>query len=241
MSTNSLVGILSTFDNPLLPYTIKGLYAHGINNLCVLLDSKQYGEKNHRLWQDRTGGVFDLQKIYLTDFASNQLPFYLLANHNDVSCVELIKILGVTLLVNGGTPRKLSSELLNSTSGVVNVHPGILPKYRGCTCVEWALYNDDEIGNTAHFMTEDYDAGPIIKSEKYLFSKLATYQDIRVKIYQESIKLMAESVALVLKNGLSPTKMSPQAAGQEFRPISDEKMAIVLQKLKVGMHPSMVL
>ena len=30
--------------------------------------------------------------------------------------------------------------------GILNVHPGILPKYKGRTCVEWSIFNDDKVG-----------------------------------------------------------------------------------------------
>ena len=59
----------------------------------------------------------------------------------------------IDLLVNAGTPRILKSNLLKAPSiGVINCHPGILPDFRGCTCVEWAIYLDQPIGNTVHLI-----------------------------------------------------------------------------------------
>lgn len=242
MIKQDLVGILSTIDAPLLPYTINALYDKGINNICVFVDSKGFGIKNYERWLERTGRVFNNCNISLSDFTDKSLPFYMVSNHNDSSCIQLIKRLGVFVLINGGTPRKLSKDILaSSIQGIVNVHPGILPKYRGCSCVEWAILNGDEVGNTAHFMNEKYDQGPIIKSESYLFSKSATYQDIRNLVYKESIKLMAESVLQILERSLSPSILKQQGAGQEFPPIPDKKMNAVLDIIKSGLHPSMVL
>ncbi len=47
--------------------------------------------------------------------------------------------------------------------GVLNVHPSVLPKYRGPSPVLWAIRNGDpSIGVTVHRMDERIDAGPIL-------------------------------------------------------------------------------
>jgi methionyl-tRNA formyltransferase len=47
--------------------------------------------------------------------------------------------------------------------GIVNVHPGLLPRYPGPNPLGWALRNGDrELGLAMHRMTSDFDAGPIL-------------------------------------------------------------------------------
>jgi methionyl-tRNA formyltransferase len=47
--------------------------------------------------------------------------------------------------------------------GIVNVHPGLLPRYPGPNPLGWALRNGDrELGLTVHRMTADIDGGPIL-------------------------------------------------------------------------------
>jgi methionyl-tRNA formyltransferase len=47
--------------------------------------------------------------------------------------------------------------------GIVNVHPGLLPRYPGPNPMGWALRNGDrEMGLTVHRMTSEFDAGPIL-------------------------------------------------------------------------------
>jgi len=59
-------------------------------------------------------------------------------------------------------------ELLNSPSKkAINIHPSLLPKYRGPSPIQTAILNGDEFsGVTLILMTEKMDAGPIIKYEK---------------------------------------------------------------------------
>jgi methionyl-tRNA formyltransferase len=47
--------------------------------------------------------------------------------------------------------------------GCVNLHPSLLPDYRGCFSVPWAIINGEEFtGFTYHYMVEEFDAGNII-------------------------------------------------------------------------------
>jgi methionyl-tRNA formyltransferase len=46
--------------------------------------------------------------------------------------------------------------------GILNMHPGLLPRYRGPNPLGWSIRNGDrEIGITVHRMTSELDAGPI--------------------------------------------------------------------------------
>ncbi|XVQ82596.1 methionyl-tRNA formyltransferase [Microbispora siamensis] len=68
------------------------------------------------------------------------------------------------LIVVYGFPWKLSREILRAARiGVINIHPSLLPKYRGPLPVQWAVRNGDpELGVTIHWMKEDFDTGNIL-------------------------------------------------------------------------------
>ena len=168
-------GYLSTLDNPLLPEFIKYALFYKINNIFVIIDTFGIKAKDHAIFKKRTDGKFadtyDLNQ-FLKKLNDNSIPFYFVSNHNSNKAKILYDNLHLDCLLNAGTPRKISDIILKSTKkGVVNIHPGILPAYRGCSCVEWAILNDDPVGNTAHFMDSGYDTGPIILSENYSFPK----------------------------------------------------------------------
>jgi methionyl-tRNA formyltransferase len=60
--------------------------------------------------------------------------------------------------------------------GTVNLHPSLLPKYRGRAPLNWAIINgEDKIGLTAHFIDEGVDSGDIIKQ---LPLSLSIHQDV---------------------------------------------------------------
>jgi methionyl-tRNA formyltransferase len=68
------------------------------------------------------------------------------------------------LLVSAGYTQILSPETLEIPRiGAVNVHPSLLPAYRGSHPVYWALYEDQRtVGVTIHEMAAEVDRGPIL-------------------------------------------------------------------------------
>ena len=69
------------------------------------------------------------------------------------------------LFVVCGFPHIFEADLINSPRlGTINLHAGKLPEYRGSSPINWALINGErEITISIIKMTEEIDAGPIIK------------------------------------------------------------------------------
>ena len=221
-------GFLSTFDNQLLPGFINAALQKGIKNINIIIDSKKTSKKDIEIFNQRTNGEFgSYSSVNPLLYNLNQLsiPFYLVDNHVSEGTLELYSNLNLSCLLNAGTPRKISTAILNRIEkGVVNIHPGILPNYRGCSCIEWAILNDDPIGNTAHFMDKNYDTGPIIKTESYSFKSKSSYIDIRKKVYYEGFKLAAKVLKGIELNQINKENASLQNEqnGTFWEPISKE-------------------
>jgi methionyl-tRNA formyltransferase len=68
------------------------------------------------------------------------------------------------LIVSGGFPWRIPADVLALPRlGAINMHPALLPRYRGPAAVEWALRNGDaELGFTIHRVATDFDTGPIL-------------------------------------------------------------------------------
>lgn len=227
------VSLLGTLDAPFLGYIIREFIAQGISIDSVILDSKAMSAKDWAIHEERTQGRFPL--IPLDQFEEHNIPFYFVNNHVSGVTVNLLRKRGIDILVNSGTPRVLNSHILNAPKrGVINCHPGLLPKYRGCTCVEWAIYFNEQVGNTVHFMTPKIDEGPIILKEALVFSKQDYYVDIRTKVYRHGIELLANAVNKIIAEDITCESLEPQPEGQYFKPIEPEKMREVIGKLQRG-------
>ena len=230
-------GFLSTIDAPLLPLSLCRSLEQGVKDIVVICDSKLQTEKDARIWVERTAGNFDKREEGATtiyNLSGAPIPFYFVDNHNSAACRQLIEELSIDCLVNAGTPRKLNKDILGAAEvGVVNVHPGILPEYRGACAVEWAILNDDRVGNTAHFMTEAYDAGKVIASEWYEFPKDADYPAIRVKVYEEGCRFLAKVLRSIQYENVRDFNCLAQDEARAIlrKPLSDNEMQEVYRVL----------
>ena len=82
----------------------------------------------------------------------------------DAELKALIDSYQPDLVVLAGFMRILTSEFVEHFSGrLLNIHPSLLPKYKGLNTHQRALDNgDDEHGLSVHFVTPELDGGPVI-------------------------------------------------------------------------------
>jgi len=83
---------------------------------------------------------------------------------NDRRVVELAERLSPDIIAVFGTSL-IRGPLLNlGRHGIVNLHGGLSPEYRGADCTFWALYNGEpeKIGCTIHFIDKGIDTGNLI-------------------------------------------------------------------------------
>ena len=64
--------------------------------------------------------------------------------------------------------RIVSKKFVDAFPGrIINLHPSLLPKYKGLHAVEQALKSGDDVtGCTVHFVTEELDSGAIIRQQQ---------------------------------------------------------------------------
>tara|TARA_B100001250_G_C19762284_1_gene773058 strand:- start:466 stop:1236 length:771 start_codon:yes stop_codon:yes gene_type:complete len=185
------IGILTTFQDYLLPFLLREISScRNINFFLIISKTKKNNDKSLKKFQERTGDNFLKHKL---DFFNqdNLVPSYFVESHNSKKLYKIIKNQNIEFLYNSGTPNKINSETIEKVKGVINIHPGVLPIYRGCTCPEWTLFHNDPLGVTAHFMNSEYDSGPIIKVKYLRFKKedIKKYEDVRIKLCLLTIKL----------------------------------------------------
>jgi folate-dependent phosphoribosylglycinamide formyltransferase PurN len=83
-------------------------------------------------------------------------------NHTDV--VKLARELKPDLICVFGTSLIRGELLDEGRFGVVNLHGGLSPEYRGADCTFWALYNGEpeKVGCTLHYIDAGIDTGGLI-------------------------------------------------------------------------------
>ncbi|MFQ5952776.1 MAG: methionyl-tRNA formyltransferase, partial [Candidatus Omnitrophota bacterium] len=80
----------------------------------------------------------------------------------------------------------------------VNLHPSLLPKYRGAAPVNWAILNgENETGNTVIKLTERMDAGSIIAQEKTPINDEESALDLFKRLSQNGGQLVLKALEMI--------------------------------------------
>lgn len=129
------------------------------------------------------------------------LRMYKLEDINDQSFVNIIKGLNLDLIVSFPQPQIIKKTLLKIPKlGIINVHPGMLPKYRGPAPLFWALMNDEKyLGLTTHFMDEKIDNGPILVQRKIPIDTKTSYHALTQLVNKEIPSLLLETIDYLKK------------------------------------------
>ncbi|MQT29846.1 phosphoribosylglycinamide formyltransferase [Pseudomonas helleri] len=82
----------------------------------------------------------------------------------DAALIEVIDTFNPQLVVLAGFMRILSAGFVRHYQGrLLNIHPSLLPKYKGLHTHQRALEaGDSEHGCSVHFVTEELDGGPLV-------------------------------------------------------------------------------
>ena len=102
----------------------------------------------------------------------------------------------VGLVVGAGYMRILTPVFLKRFSAVINVHPSLLPEFRGLDAIRKALEAGAErTGVTVHFMVEEVDAGPVIRQEAVPILPGDTEEELHERLRSVEHRLLVGAVA----------------------------------------------
>ena len=82
--------------------------------------------------------------------------------------IALFNAYEIDMIVMAGWMRVVSKKFCDAFAGrIINLHPSLLPKYKGLHAVEQAMKaGEDVTGCTVHFVTEELDSGTIIRQQE---------------------------------------------------------------------------
>lgn len=117
--------------------------------------------------------------------------------------------LNADLFVIAAYGKILSPELLKiPTHGALNIHPSLLPKYRGPTPVQTAILNgDNETGVSIIVLDEQLDHGPIVAQKTEPILPTDTTQSLHERLFKIGAELLDQNIQKYIKGQI---KGSPQ-------------------------------
>ncbi len=111
--------------------------------------------------------------------------------------------------------------------GSLNVHPSLLPAYRGATPIQTALRNGErETGASIMLMDAGMDTGDIVVQERIPILPDDDYGSLHDRLAQQGAHLLARALDLAARGALLATPQSGESSST--RPISRDDLAVDL-------------
>jgi phosphoribosylglycinamide formyltransferase-1 len=106
----------------------------------------------------------------------------------------------IHLICLAGFMKILSKSFINNFKGkILNIHPSLLPKYKGLNTHERAIRNKDKYsGCSVHFVSSRLDSGKIICQKKVRINKFDTPETLAKKILTKEHKLYPAAIIKAL-------------------------------------------
>ena len=133
---------------------------------------------------------------------SNQFnikKFVLSFNNPKIAEAKILNLLNkenIEFVCLAGFMKILSKNFIKMFNGkIVNIHPSLLPKYKGLNTHFKAIKNKDKIaGCTVHFVTAKLDSGKIILQKEVKISKKDTPTSLAKKVLRQEHKLYPSAI-----------------------------------------------
>ena len=151
-------------------------------NLIVSNDSKSKGLQYGKIFKIKKK-IFDFKKKHIDE---KKILFELKKNRINLICLA-------------GFMKILSKTFVNNFNGkILNIHPSLLPKFKGLNTHERAIRNKEKhSGCTVHFVNSKLDSGKIILQDKVRINKNETPESLAKKILAKEHKLYPKAILKV--------------------------------------------
>ncbi|MDB9718203.1 phosphoribosylglycinamide formyltransferase [Candidatus Pelagibacter sp.] len=151
-------------------------------NLIISNDSKSIGLQYGKIFKIKKK-IFDHKKKHIDE---KKILFELKKNRIDLICLA-------------GFMKILSKTFINNFNGkILNIHPSLLPKFKGLNTHERAIRNKEKYsGCTVHFVNSKLDSGKIILQDKVRINKNETPKTLAKKILAKEHKLYPKAILKV--------------------------------------------
>lgn len=194
---------------------LDGLKTAGVNIVGVLGPKKSHA-------------TYSEFKTFVRDLGLNFIEFDKL---DDPAFIKKIKDLKADIAVVCSFNYKIPKVLLEAVKdGFVNVHPSLLPKYRGPNPYTMTLLNGEkETGVTLHYMNEEFDTGEIIFQKKMKLSPLETMGTLFNRSNILALDMLVEVLKHYEKSSL-PGFNQPEGEFEKGRVLSEHELFIDYKK-----------
>lgn len=166
---------------------------------------------------------------------SRNLNFIEYDDLNSPELYKTIKELNVDLGVVFSFNHKISMSFINLIKdGILNLHPSLLPEYRGGNPYSRVILNGEkETGVTIHFLSENFDEGDIVTQIKCPIEPNDTMGTLFNKTNYLGTNLMLSAINEYEKTGTLPRNPQPKGNFKSAKNLKNEEFYIDFNKTAV--------
>ena len=115
--------------------------------------------------------------------------------------INELKKNNIDLICLAGFMKILSKSFIKNFKGkILNIHPSLLPRYKGLNTHEKAIQNRDKYsGCTVHFVNSKLDSGKIINQKKIRITKFDTPDTLAKKVLIQEHKLYPAAILKIFR------------------------------------------
>ncbi len=125
--------------------------------------------------------------------------------------VEQCKKIPIDVILMSCYGKRLPDELVKLASkGCFNLHPSLLPQYRGPEPIFWQMKDASDIGVSWHRVIHDLDAGDIVIQQKVVLDDGLDYAQINQTLAEKGAELMMMLLSELSTDGLVTTAQGPE-------------------------------
>jgi methionyl-tRNA formyltransferase len=192
----------------------------GSSSALSLVPFKKLLSSNHSI---TAVGVFNPVVMNEKVFALENESLALAANLHNILLIDLSQPLDIILqqckkcsidiILMSCFSKRLPDELINiGHHGCFNMHPSLLPRYRGPEPIFWQMKQASGLGVSWHQVEYDFDAGDIVNQQTVTLCEGATYTEINMQLAETGAKLMMKLLADASEGRLNKMGQDPGVA-----------------------------
>ncbi len=160
---------------------------------------------------------------------AHNLQFSVFADMNQPAVVSLLKRLQVDILLVCSCGQLLKKHLLAAPHiAAINLHPSLLPKYRGPRPVFWTLYHEElQAGVTFHLMTERIDDGDVIAQFKVPIGTKVSEQALSNRLFETAAARVEHVLHDFAHGDIKPQPQTRHDATYQSYPTAGQRRQLV--------------
>ena len=123
------------------------------------------------------------------------IPHVRIPHKDEDKMVEMFRAWNVDLIVLAGYMRVIKNPSAFSAP-IINIHPSLLPKYKGLHAVEQALESGDRVtGCTVHMVTKELDSGKILMQGIVPIHRDDDVKSLTRRIQLEEYRILPQTIS----------------------------------------------